>query len=508
MGLYVGSEKMIILEYMQTLKRFSVLFLCFFAACTTGSEKNTGKQQQESHATTPSYKQAIVYTTAKNTTDSLTLTDTLHFTEMGQPLETQVCVFVDPTHTFQKILGIGGAITDAAAVTFDQLSKKEQQKLLEAYYDDQKGIGYTLARTSINSCDFSVESYSYVEDNDTSLKSFDISHDLKHRIPLIKAAKKKAGKTFTLYASPWSPPAWMKDNNDMLHGGHLKPAFYQNWADYFVKFIQAYKKEGLDIWGVTVQNEPMAVQTWESCVYTAKMERDFVKNNLGPTFKKKGLGDKKIVVWDHNRDLIYQRAETIFNDPEAAKYIWGLGYHWYETWTGSHMLFNNVKKVHEAFPDKKLMLTEASIENFDMNKIHEWWLGERYAHSMVHDFNSGAVAWTDWNILLNQKGGPNHVGNYCYAPVIADTETGKLIFTNAYDYIGHFSKFIRPGDRRVETSSNRDKLEATAFKNKAGKLSVIVLNRSDDGIPYHLWIEGKAAKVTSLPHSIQTLVVE
>src|SRR5678815_5497684 len=137
------------------------------------------------------------------------------------------------------------------------------------YYDKDKGIGYTLGRTNINSCDFSSDTYTYVTDGDKELKSFNLGHDEKFKIPLIKKAIEAAGGKLDLFVSPWSPPAWMKDNNDMLHGGKLKPEFYDSWANYYVKFIQAYEKEGIPVWGLTVQNEPMAKQTWESCMYTA-----------------------------------------------------------------------------------------------------------------------------------------------------------------------------------------------------------------------------------------------
>jgi glucosylceramidase len=135
-------------------------------------------------------------------------------------------------------------------------------------------------------------------------------------------------------------------------------------------------------------------------------------------------------------------------------------------------------------------------------------MGEKYGNSMIHDFNDGTVGWTDWNVLLDEKGGPNHVGNYCFAPIIGDTATGKLIFTNIYYYMGQFSKFVRPGAKRITSSSNTDRLLTTAFVNKDGKLAVIVMNSTDKGIDYHLWIAGKSVGTTSLPHSISTLIVE
>ncbi len=451
-------------------------------------------------------KKVIVYTTADSTAYKITATDTATFTHMGQPFETQICVFVDPSKTFQTILGIGGALTDASAETFAKLSKNKQDELLKAYYSVKDGIGYSLARTNIQSCDFSSDTYSYVKDGDKDLQTFNIDHDRRYRIPFIKKAIAAAGGKLTLFVSPWSPPAFMKDNNDVLHGGKLLPAYDQSWAHFYGKFIKAYEKEGIPVWGLTIQNEPMAKQTWESCIYTAEEERDFLKNYLGPTLQKDGLGDKKIIVWDHNRDLLYGRASTLLEDPEAAKYAWGVGFHWYEDWSGGDQVFDNVARVHESFPSKNIMLTEACAYPFELEQLHEWRLGERYGRSMIHDFNNGSVGWTDWNILLDETGGPNHVGNFCFAPVHAITKTGELIYTNAYYYIGHFSKFIRPGAKRISAAPSRSPLQTTAFINKDGKIAVIVMNQTDQKIEYNLWISGDAAKITSVPHSIQTLL--
>ena len=452
-------------------------------------------------------KKVAVYTTAAKSDYRITATETLLFKPLAQPVESQICVFVEPTKTFQTFLGIGAALTDAAAETFAKLPSDTQQEFLTAYFDLEKGIGYKLARTSIHSCDFSSDSYTYIDEGDRDLKSFNIEHDRKFRIPLIKKATQAAGGKLTMFATPWSPPAFMKTNNNMLQGGKLKPEYFQAWANYYAKFIKTYQKEGMPIWGISVQNEPMATQKWESCVYTAEDERDFLKNYLGPTLRKEGLSDKKIIVWDHNRDLIYQRASTIFNDPEAAKYAWGIGFHWYETWAGGEQMIDNVKLVHETFPDKNLIFTEGCAESFDLAKISSWALGERYGYSMINDFNSGTVGWTDWNILLDETGGPNHVGNFCFAPVHADTKTGRLIYTNSYYYIGHFSKFVQPGAKRIASSPSRSALLSTAFLNPDGKISVIVMNKTEKEVPYSLWINGQAAETSSLPHSIQTLVI-
>jgi glucosylceramidase len=232
-----------------------------------------------------------------------------------------------------------------------------------------------------------------------------------------------------------------------------------------------------------------------------------VKEYLGPTLEKAGMSDKKLIVWDHNRDLIYQRASEICNDQEASKYIWGIGFHWYETWTGSDMQFENLKLVNEAFPDKNLVFTEGCVESFKYDELYEWRLGERYGYSMLNDFNNGTVAWTDWNILLDENGGPNHVGNFCFAPVHADLSKDELIYTNSYYYIGHFSKFIQPGAERIASSSNRDVLQTTAFKNPDGTIVVIVLNTTEKEMSYKLWCQGNAADMRSLPHSIVSIIL-
>jgi glucosylceramidase len=197
----------------------------------------------------------------------------------------------------------------------------------------------------------------------------------------------------------------------------------------------------------------------------------------------------------------------IMNDAVAAKYVWGFGFHWYEPWAGGEMQFNNVRLVNDSYPDKKILFTEGCAERFDSTKIKSWHLGEFYANSMVNDFNCGTVAWFDWNILLDEKGGPNHVRNFCFAPVHADTRTGELIYTNAYYYIGHFSKFIHRGAKRIGVSASRDHIQTTGFINPDGEIVVIILNRSDKDTGLKLCIGNKAADLTSRAHSIITVTI-
>lgn len=445
-----------------------------------------------------------VYTTAKDTNLKLSLTNSLTFNDAVQPLETEVAVFVNPNKTFQTFLGIGGAITDASAEVFSKLSKNKQEELLKAYYSED-GINYNIIRTSIHSSDFGLGSHTYIEEGDKELKTFSIEKDKVKRIPMIKRAQALIDKDLVFYASPWSPPAFMKTNKHMLQGGKLLPEYYQTWANYFVKFIEAYEAEGIPVWGVTIQNEPMAVQRWESCIYTAEEERDFLKYYLGPTFEKSGFGDKNIVAWDHNRDLITHRANTIFEDPEAAKYAWGIGFHWYETWTEAEPNYQSLQRIKESFPTKNLLFTEGCQEKFDATQYQRWSNAERYGNSMINDFNNGTVGWTDWNILLNENGGPNHVQNFCFAPIHADTQTNELIYTPTYYYIGHFSKFIKPGAVRVSTTSSRSTLESTTFKNPDNSMVTVAMNKTLSEIKYKLMIDNQEVSLKIPAHAIQTI---
>ncbi|BCD99566.1 glycoside hydrolase family 30 protein [Marinagarivorans cellulosilyticus] len=447
-----------------------------------------------------------VYTTAKNTEQRLSQGTTLTFAKSVQPSEGEISVFVNPHKSFQTFIGVGGAFTDASAEVFAKLPQDKQQELLTAYYDKEQGIGYSLARTTIHSSDFGSHSFTYIEEGDKELKTFSIDHDREFRLPLIKQAIDAAGGELLVYASPWSPPAFMKSNNNMLKGGKLLPEYFESWAMYYTKFIKAYEAEGIPIWGITIQNEPMAVQRWESNIYTAEEERDFLKNYLGPIMEREGLGDKNIVVWDHNRDLISQRANTIFEDPEAAKYAWGIGFHWYETWAGGTTMHDNLYNVAQSFPDKKLLFTEGTNERFSRDKYQHWPNAERYGHSMINDFNAGTVGWTDWNILLDENGGPNHVQNFCFSPIHADTRTGELIYTPSYYYIGHFSKFIAPGAKRISTTVSRSHLLATSFQNDDGKTATVVMNQSDDDIAYNFIVEDKEVELTIPARAMQTLV--
>lgn len=438
------------------------------------------------------------FLTAQGTQDRLAEKSAPVFGLAGSSGEPNLpAIFVNPEKQFQTILGIGGAFTEAAAVTLSRLSKKNQQRVLEAYFGHD-GHGYSLCRTHIQSCDFSLGNYTYVPTpGDTQLKSFTIDRDRKALLPMIREAMRVAGRPITLFASPWSPPAWMKTTGQMNGGGKLKPEFRQAWADCFVRYIQEYQREGVAIWGLTVQNEPEAAMRWDSCLWTAQEERDFVRDYLGPTLERAGLGDVKIIIWDHNRDQMVRRASVAYSDPKASAYIWGTGFHWY-----AGDIFDNVRLHHDAWPDKHLLFTEGCQE-FGTH-FRSWAPGERYARSMIMDFNRWAEGWVDWNLLLDLAGGPNHVDNMCSAPILADTQNDRVHLQSSYYYIGHFARFIRPGAKRVLCSCTRDDIEATAFQNPDRTVAVIVLNRTDEKKNLLLHVGDSEALIQAPGHSIST----
>lgn len=439
------------------------------------------------------------YLTAKGSQDRLSEKKPLTLKPDAKEQENELINLHDDV-TFQTIVGFGGAFTEAAAVTLDKLSPENREKLLEAYFSPQAGLGYSLCRTHINSCDFSLENYAYVEKEDPQLASFSIDRDRRSLIPFIRDAAAVPGANFKILSSPWSPPAWMKTSGKMNEGGKLKPEWRDAWARYFVRYVQEYAKEGIPIWAVTVQNEAKAVQTWDSCVYTAAEEKDFVRDHLGPALHEAGLQDVKILIWDHNKERVYERAVTAFSDAEASRYLWGIAFHWY---SGDH--FGALDCLRQRFPDKQLLFTEATAAG--AQGIGQWKNGEHYGHDMIGNLNAGTCGFIDWNLLLDETGGPNHVGNLCTAAVIADTQKDALTFESPFYYQGHFSRFIRPGAVRIGCSSYSEALEATAFCNEDRSIAVVVLNRSDSPLPFTLRHQGQIASCESPAHSIQTLVL-
>jgi glucosylceramidase len=405
---------------------------------------------------------------------------------------------VNTERRFQTQLGFGGAFTEAAATVWQGLPEGAREQLLRDYFDPVEGHGYTLGRVHMNSCDFALGNYAHVEQpEDFALESFSIERDRRALLPFIQAALRVAARPIQLLVSPWSPPAWMKTNGEMNHGGRLRPECRAAWAQCYVRFIRAYEAEGVPVWGVSVQNEPAATQTWDSCRYSAEEERDFVRDHLGPALHGAGLGRIKIVVWDHNRDLIVDRTSVIYSDAEAAQYVWGAGFHWYGE---DH--FDHLQLVHDAWPDKHLLFTEGCQEGGPHHG--SWALGERYGRSMIRDLNRWTVGWIDWNLLLDHSGGPNHVGNLCSAPILADATGAALLHQSSYWTIGHFARFIQTGARRVLCAASRQDLECTAFVNPDGSTATVVMHRREAPIRFVLHLDGQDYAAELPPQAIAT----
>lgn len=410
---------------------------------------------------------------------------------------------LDPAQRYQEMIGFGGALTESSAWVLAQLPAERRREVLRRYYDPEVGIGYTLARTHMNSCDFSLSMWSLDEvPGDYDLLNFSLEPMRRWLMPLLHDARAAAGSDdhFRLLVSPWSPPAWMKTNFRMDDGGSLRREYAPAWARFYVRFAQAMEREEkLPVWAFSVQNEPEAHQVWESCLYTPEQERDFIKKHLGPALAEAGLADRiKLLAWDHNRDRMEARADAVLGDPETARHVWGVGLHWYVSND-----FAASGRVHDRFPDKPLLFTEGCWEGGD--KIGDWGHGEGYALQMMGDFRHWVAGFIDWNIVLDQRGGPNHVGNFCDAPVIVDTRTKEVSYSAAFHYIGHFSRFVLPGARRIASNGGPAALDSIAFRNPDGSLVAVVMNRSDVPVDFSLRAgESLACRIPA--HAIQTYV--
>ncbi|MCM1027056.1 MAG: glucosylceramidase [Roseburia sp.] len=409
---------------------------------------------------------------------------------------------VYPELTEQEIEGFGGAFTEAAAVSFAELSEEAREEFLEGCFGES-GLGYVLGRLAMNSCDFGLGNYAYVEEGDEDLHSFDISHDRKQIIPLVKKAMERAGKKdFGIIVSPWSPPAYMKTNGEMNHGGKLREEYRKLWADYYVKYLLELKKEGLPVKYLTVQNEPEAVQTWDSCIYTAEEEGAFVAEYLKPALDAAGLGDIQIFIWDHNKENMYHRAKGSFSIPGCREAVSGVAVHWY---TGDH--FEAIRAVKKAYPEQRIFFTEGCVEYSRFADSGEVEKAEMYAHDILGNLKEGMEAYFDWNLLLNVQGGPNHVENFCAAPIMCDGQ-GGIEKRLSYYYIGQFSRYIMPGARQILASCYTTGLETAAFVNPDGSRVAVLLNRTHKAIPVCLTEDGECTCLEVAARTISTVVYE
>ena len=438
---------------------------------------------------------------------------------------------LNPEEKFQIISGFGGSFTEASASVLNKLSPENSKKILEAYFS-KNGANYSLTRTHIASCDFALNNYTYAKvENDMTLENFTIEDDKPDLIPMILRAKSISKDGFKIIASPWSCPPWMKDNKKYV-GGKLLSEFNDTFALYFSKYLDAYKKEGIDIWGLTVINEPHGNgNNWESTLFSPKEMTDFVQDYLGPKLEKNGWGKTKIFGYDQNRAGLKGWVNEMYRDEKASKYFSGTAIHWYES---TYEVFPDILQyAHNKAPNKYLIQTEACVDSeiphwqddawYWKKEATDWgwdWASEkekylhpkyapvnRYANDIIGCLNNWVDGWIDWNMVLDRQGGPNWFKNWCIAPVIVDTEKDEVYFTPLFYVMSHFSKFIRPNAVKIGCEINNKELLATAVKNSDGTIALVVFNPTEIKHSLEIQLNNKKTIFSINANALQTIVI-
>lgn len=427
-----------------------------------------------------------------------TATVRIPFTDDGGREEQLLNLY--PQVTYQTIDGFGGAITESAAYVYSLMSSEQKQHLLETYFGS-KAMKYRYVRIPIDSCDFSLGHYEADGDeHDAGLNNFSFARMEQYILPMLTDAERIYGGKLEIMLSPWSPPAYMKTNGARNRGGKLRRCYWKRWAEYLCRYIDEFRRRGFRVTMLTLQNEPKAVQTWDSCIYTAQEEKEFLRDFVWPSLAAHGMADIQIYIWDHNKERALEWAETII-DEETNPMIAGLAFHWY---SGDH--FEALQMIRERFPGKKLLLSEACIEFSKYSAAEHLKNAQKYAHDIIGDLNAGMSTFLDWNLVLNEQGGPNRVGNFCDAPFLFDTSTGELSERELQAYLWHFSHFLVPGAVRIGLSRYTEAIEATAFQ--AGKqITVVLLNRTAQPLDLFLRLQDTCAPLTLAPQSIATGVI-
>lgn len=403
----------------------------------------------------------------------------------------RLVVNVYPDITYQEFLGFGACITESSAYNYSLLPEDKKKQFMQDMFGE---INYSLCRLQIASSDFSLNSYTYAKKHD--LSDFNIERDKKYIIPFIQDAL-KINPNLRFLASPWSPPGFMKNTKIRILGGKLSKKYKQTYADYFVKYINSYKELGINIDFVTIQNEPNAITIWESCLYSPEDEVDFLVNYLYPTFVKNNI-TTKIIVYDHNKEKLFNRAVAEFSNPEANKAASGIAFHWY---SGNH--FENISLCREKFPDKLIFHTEGCFSYDPTNSFPN-----QYAHDIIGDLNAGINGYMDWNILLDSKGGPNHKGNYCNSPVMLKENNLDYNKTLTYYYIGQISKVVKPGAVRIAYSKYLSDIHITTFKNPDNTIAVVMFNGAGYNIDFKLCMQNMMFSDTIEKESMISYIIE
>lgn len=445
--------------------------------------------------------------------------------------ENKIEINLNPDEKFQTITGFGGSFTEASAHLLNKLSKENRKKILEAYFSEN-GANYSLTRTTIASCDFSLKNYTYAKvENDIALEHFTIEDDKDDIIPMILEAKAISKEGFNIIASPWSCPPWMKDNKSYV-GGKLLPEYNDTFALYFSKYLEAYKKEGIDIWGVTVINEPHGNgNNWESTLFSPEEMTLFVQNHLGPKLEKDGWNAIKILGYDQNRAGLQEWVDAMYKDENTSKYFAGTAIHWYES---TYEVFPEaLQYAHNKAPNKHLIQTEACVDSevphwqddawYWKKEATDWgwdWASEqdkylhpkyapvnRYAEDIIGCLNNQVDGWVDWNMVLDRQGGPNWFKNWCVAPVIVDDKNDEVYFTPLYYVMSHFSKFMRPGAVKIGCEINNNDLKATAVQNPDNSIALVIFNPTEQSHSIEITVNNNKSEISIPAKALQTVVI-
>lgn len=444
--------------------------------------------------------------------------------------ENRIQVVLQPKQTKQTITGFGGSFTEASAYLLNKLSKKNRDSIIEAYFGES-GAKYSLTRTHMNSSDFSLSNYSYAPlEDDKELKSFSIQEDLDDIIPMIKDAMNVSKDGFKILSSPWTASPWMKDNKNYV-GGKLLPEYYDTWALFFLKYVTAYKNEGIDIWGFTVENEPLGNgNNWESMHYTPDEMTNFVQHHLGPQLRQ-DYPDVKILGYDQNREHLNEWVDSQYKNEETSSYFDGTAIHWYAS--TYHYYPEELQYAHKKAPNKYLIQSEACVDSeipkwkddawYWKKEATDWgwdWAPEkdkpmhlkyapvnRYARDIIGCLNNYVDGWIDWNMVLNKQGGPNWFKNWCVAPVIVDENEDEIYFTPLYYVMSHFSRFIRPEAKVFEVNHSDKELLITAAKNLDGSIVIVVFNEKETNKNISLILDNNSINIDVKGQSLQTIVI-
>lgn len=409
-------------------------------------------------------------------------------------------VRVLPHKSYQTIDGFGGCFNEMGWVALQKASKDDRDKVFAALFGDA-GCAFTLARLPIGASDFAVDAYSLADKpGDLELRHFSIARDKQRLIPFVKAAM-KVRPDLQCWGSPWSPPAWMKTNNHYSKGSlKWEPAILQSYALYFVRWIEAYRQAGINIYAVAPQNEPNILNVYPTCLWTGPQLREFIADYLGPT-----LRDRKanVELWlglngdpFNNGDNPNERLLTVLEDPRANAFLTGIAFQ-YDSRT-------QIGIAHELYPDKKLMQSETECNRGE----NSWADAQRLYAAMKRYLENGAGSYFAWNLVLDETG--MSTWNWRQnALITVDHTTGKVTFNGEYQVLRHFSRFVKPGAKRVFTSGVwGDKI---AFVNPDGSTVLVLGNSASRPYDVTLTVAGRAAgdtlKVTLPPESINTIVV-